>query len=445
MLLVAIVGPPGSGKTTLAQRAAEKARNLGYSVSGFLAPAHGTRSPGASRYTVQFLPDGPELPFATRTDGFDVPYHFDPETTARVHAWAVAVAPSDVLFLDEFGKREARGEGWMTLWPALQVSSPKMAILCVREESATDVELHLGQPFDVRIHATSTDAEAQIARLFSTFSDWVQVAKTGLLGGGVEVSLGSVLHTFLVPARGLALVSIQAAVLQRGVHTLHQPSRIAWAGWISASAKALSPAGNRIRPMVAISMQAVWFGAAVHVLGTSWVGLTAGAFLMGVWAAVQGLFLQWVLAGEALFAAYASAQAQWLRLTGWALPSPSIFVAGWALLWGTCAAAAMWVLQHTKLNVLPQKALRPRSATRPALASPSLWISAGAVAGLLFVAGTPVVDISFVVARIFILSMILGLIVLKVQPDRLLRWARSRGWWGWVVMLHVSTGKDVEK
>lgn len=396
---------------------------------------------------LSILPDGPELPFATRSENGEVPYHFDTQTEAFVLDWASTLGTPEVVFIDELGKREAQGQGWMSIWPQICASRPKMVVACVREEVLEHVERHLGHRFDVRVHAADPRAESRMEHLFATYADWVHVGRTGLWGGGVEVTLGSALHTFLVPARGLALVSLQAAVLQRGVRRLHQPSRIAWAGWISAGAKALSPAGNRIRPMIAISMQALLFGSAVHVLGVNALGLTLGAFLMGLWAALQGLFLQWVLAGDALFTAYTSAQTLWNTITGWVLPSPAVFVAGWALLWGTLAALSMWVLYRvgTPTAIRRPPRLVEQRPMRWYIQTPSLWLSAGALAGLLLFAGTPLHEVVFVLLRMAVVSMLLGLLVLRFQTQKVLDWARAKGFWGWVVALEGMHTPKAEK
>jgi len=193
-------------------------------------------------------------------------------------------------------------------------------------------------------------------------------------------------------------------------------------------------------------VQALLFGGTVHLLGAHVLGITLGAFLMGAWAAFQGLFLQWVLAGEALFTAYASAQEIWTRLTGWSLPSPALFVAGWALLWGACVAASAWI--WTRMGVLkspPRVREIHRTSPFAMLRSPSLWLSAGCIALLLLLAGTPVQAVLLTLLRIVTLSVLLGLVVFRIKPQRLQAWLRARGWWGWVVALQRTSLPNVEK
>ena len=61
--------------------------------------------------------------------------------------------------------------------------------------------------------------------------------------------------------------------------THSHPGRVVWVPFISGGLKALSPAGNRVRPMIAIIMQGLLFGGTVQGLGWNFLAIGLGGAL----------------------------------------------------------------------------------------------------------------------------------------------------------------------
>ena len=120
----------------------------------------------------------------------------------------------------------------------------------------------------------------------------------------VEVGLGSVLHGFRVPFTGYLLSLNQGFFLSRAVS---QSRGMAGAralpleiGAVAACLKSLSPAGKKLTPMLAISMQGVFFSAGTFALGVNLPGAIIGSILCSLWAFLQPLILYTLLYGRTL-------------------------------------------------------------------------------------------------------------------------------------------------
>lgn len=457
MLLVGCVGEVGSGKTTLLEDLAAWAMARGRRVDGFTAPAgvRATVRRGSERYDIRWLEDGAATPFAVRDGGLRLegrpPYRVDPDAAARDAAWAEHLAesePPDLVILDEFGPLEAAGDGHIAVWPAVREADPGVVVIAVRPRSVDAVEAALDQPFDVRVDASSPRAAEQLRELCVAQADWARVGVYGAGAGAIEMTLGSALHAAQVPLTGLVLSSLQAVVLVLAGSGLARRLRVVWVSFIAAGLKALSPAGNRLRPMLAITVQGVLFGGATTVLGWNVLGAAVGGWLVGAWAAGQGILLQYLLVGDELLRAYAAAVA-WLQRT-WGIAGPAVGAAigGWIALNGLFAAAV--TVYAWRKRALPARVRRifergparipmgnPRRGWRAAtlsglrdLARPSFILPILLIIAIIVAAGAGWERAFWIGARAAAVGFVIFSAARAVDPHRLVAWLRRRGHWG---------------
>lgn len=116
-----------------------------------------------------------------------------------------------------------------------------------------------------------------------------------------EIGLGSVIHSLHIPFGGQFLSLNQGFLLarfvranrfERGARTL--PLH---ASNIAALLKSLSPAGKKLTPMLAISMQGFLFFLGTGLFGANFFGVLIGFVLLSLWAIVQGPLMMWLFFG----------------------------------------------------------------------------------------------------------------------------------------------------
>jgi hypothetical protein len=128
--------------------------------------------------------------------------------------------------------------------------------------------------------------------------------KYAALLSGIEIGLGSLLHSFRVPFSGQFLSLNQGLILSRACHksrgekwSSRTPSGISN---VSAVLKSLSPAGKKLTPMLAIAAQGNLFALGVILFGNNFMGLSFGMFLLSLWAFIQPLMIYLLLFGKNL-------------------------------------------------------------------------------------------------------------------------------------------------
>jgi hypothetical protein len=121
---------------------------------------------------------------------------------------------------------------------------------------------------------------------------------------GIEIGLGSLLHSFRLPFSGQFLSLNQGLILARACHKSRGQS---WSGKtpsgisnVSAVLKSLSPAGKKLTPMLAISAQGNLFGLGVLIFGNNFIGLSVGMLMLSLWAFIQPLMIYLLLFGKNL-------------------------------------------------------------------------------------------------------------------------------------------------
>jgi hypothetical protein len=271
----------------------------------------------------------------------------------------------------------------------------------------------------------------------------------GAASGGFEATVGSALHGARIPLRGLFLSSIQSALMVYAADGLGKRRRVVWVPFISAELKALSPAGNRFRPMVAITMQGILFSSSVQMLGWNVFSILLAGWLIGAWAAAQGVVLQYLFVGNQLIKAYDA-------VVGWIagqlhLETPGIIVVlgVWVCMNGLVASGVTflaWRRRHripkrvqtlldtgaqsiTFDDARPTLAAAFRRGVRD-LARPAFWTPVILVAAILLVSGSTLTDVFWIAARACTIGVVVFSLARTFSPKQFVQWLRRRGKWG---------------
>lgn len=469
MVLVAVTGPVGSGKTTVLSLLVQWGKEHLKSVDGFLALPHDRLTPkkGAQEYFLQMIASGKTIAFARRDETVSPPYQIAPFALDELSAWATSLSglhPLSLLILDEFGPLEAKGQGHMGHWEALRKSNPEVVVIAVRDNSLRDIEQRLGMVFDVVIDATALDALSKLQALVLHHSDWTRVGQFGAAAGGFEATVGTALHETRVPFTGLFLSIVQSLVMMYAGDRLTDRSRLMWVPFISAGLKALSPYGGRLRPMLGITIQGFLFTIATTVFGWNVVGILIAGWSVGAWAALQGVVLQYVFIGDNLFPAV-DVVIRWaashLHLN---MPGILTLVFLWMLLCGSVSALVTlfaWVRRHTvpaRLTAMLSKGTRgvARNVAAPTwgvairrglrdLLRPLFWAPVIVVATVVVMTGSSWEQAMWIVVRAVTVGWVLFSVARLFDPRKLLSWLQRKGHWGPAMALSRALHSQPEK
>lgn len=206
MLLVGVTGPVGSGKTSLLLQLTAWFQQQHKSVEGFLAlgESRPASNRGADCYRLQMIATGQKLPYATRDDHQQLPYIFDSNTEHELQKWAAQIASNSapsLIILDEFGPREAMGNGHAKLWDSITSSNPPITVIAVRNSLVKDIEQVLHLHFDVCVDVQESDAWNTLRQICVEHEDWKRVGAYGAAAGSFEASVGAMLHAAQLPFR----------------------------------------------------------------------------------------------------------------------------------------------------------------------------------------------------------------------------------------------------
>ncbi len=114
----------------------------------------------------------------------------------------------------------------------------------------------------------------------------------------VELGLGSVLHALHIPLSGQFLSLVQIFISSRARLFTGNKLTPAYMGAVVSCLKSLSPAGKRLTPMLAISMQGSLLSLGEILFGSHCLGRIVGAAISGLWPFIQPILLIWVFVGE---------------------------------------------------------------------------------------------------------------------------------------------------
>lgn len=395
----------------------------------------------ANEYRLVLYPSGANHRFAIRKE--DGTYGFAEDGLQAVTNWAddLMNRPSvDVLVLDEFGKQEARGEMHMRLWPKIVKSNPAVVVIAFREGCRAPLEACMGKAFDLIFQADQADALDQAIAAISSERDWRRIGRYGAAMGAVEVSVGSTLHATRFPLTGLAMSTTQAVMMTMAGEKLRNRHWLAWSGLISAGLKAFSPAGSRVGPMLAITMEGFLVTLAYRLLGWNAAGSFLAGFLAAAWAGLQGFLVQYLLFGSNLTKAY-DAVVAWVRERfDLSLPSLVITIFTVATVYGVIAGfvtLSFWRRRHALLLKNEQRWLSMPAAKSVRrgrkwgfLVSPMFWLPLLIILGILWAKGESKEALAVLTIRAVAIAWLLGAILVWLKPNSLISWLRAKGKWG---------------
>jgi nucleoside-triphosphatase THEP1 len=454
MLLVGVTGPVGSGKTSLLLQLTTWFQQQHKGVEGFLAIAgdRPTADRGADCYRLQMVASGRDLLYATRDESKLPPYVFELETERLLQEWAEQIklngAPP-LIVIDEFSAMEASGKGHAKLWDTIKFSNPPLVVIAMRSGLISNIEHVLQLQFDVCIDVRVTDAWSKLRTICVEHDDWKRIGAYGAAAGSFEASVGAVLHAAQVPFRGIALSSVQSMVMTYAGDGLGTRSKIIWVPFIAAGMKAFSPSGNRLNPMLAISVQGILFTVATTLFGWNIAGIMLGGFLIGAWAAAQGVLLQILFIGGDLVHMY-DVVLQWVARF---LHLPPLGLIGLLVVWSSiagtlCSVVTLYAyirrhrtparLQHllsqgATMFVREESKRSWKSTIKQSvhdLTRPFFWIPIAILMVLILVSGSSLESVFWIAVRASTIAMVLFALVRAVDPRSFLNWLRKRGYWG---------------
>ena len=234
----------------------------------------------------------------------------------------------------------------------------------------------------------------------------------------IEVGIGSFLHAFHIPFRGQCLALNQGFLLSRAGFTgaSDRKSGIRLSNLISLTAaclKSLSPAGNRLTPMLAISVQGLLFSLGQALGGVSLGGHLLGITLVSTWALGQSILLGWLLNGDAFLLAiqfaFQQTGADWFV----AIAGILLFLIGLALVvLSKHMSADAWLRYQTKFA---KPSAGSKRSSIPWFALFSIAISVG----FLIYIDSPAAHSIWVWLRPLAMLILFGMILHFVPPERL--------------------------
>lgn len=113
-----------------------------------------------------------------------------------------------------------------------------------------------------------------------------------------EICIGSIGHGFKIPLTGQVLSLNQLAFLLNAINKDKLPkSSVFEISGIAAILKSFSPAGQKLGPMLSISVQGFLFWVSVSIFGLNIIGQIIGAILLSLWAFVQPFITLFLIYG----------------------------------------------------------------------------------------------------------------------------------------------------
>jgi hypothetical protein len=243
--------------------------------------------------------------WATRNDEING-YDFNEETKNHIHNYFnQTFEKKDFYVLDDIGMLEVMGKGFDKLIPVLYDRSNQGLIMSVKKETIPMIVKRYNLTNSIIIDLNeikADDAEKRIYE-FLNYYDSDKIAVFSSINAVVEVGLGTVLHSLRVPLKGHFLSSIQNLLLILFGKSM-KGKNLFWIVLISSLLKSFSPAGAKLRPMIFILMQGVFFLTPTYILGWSLISVLIGSILLGQSTLFISLLMDYIIFGRAIIDAY---------------------------------------------------------------------------------------------------------------------------------------------
>ncbi|MCA0445007.1 MAG: hypothetical protein LCH54_02125 [Bacteroidetes bacterium] len=469
MLIIAVSGAVATGKSSLLSETARWALATKLNIDGFIAVAGNRPNPdrGAETYDLYRIKKGDLVPFASRDPQLNPPYVLDSTIIEEEIEWAASLKnspPADLIVLDEFGIFEAGGQGHYPIWTDILAAKPAIVLISISEKHFAAVKSRLNCEFDLVISSKTPNAAEKLRKVLIHHSDWATVGLWGSISGGIESTVGAFLHAVQIPFRGHILSTGQSVLLMFAGEKLAVRFRLAWISIIAAGLKSFSPSGQRLRPMIAISIQGFLYSIAVTLAGWNFAGIFMGGVLIGAWASAQGVLLQYLFVGSDVFKAMdivLENVAAFFELKS--TPALSVLLIGWvsfsALITGLITLYVWRYPQAKFLRIIKKietyQVIKKRGKEPGSLSS--VWIQAGAdllrpgfwlplilIAGIIFLFDTDVKKMTWTLFRGITIAWILFALVRMINVEKILGWMNKKGYWGPLIAFQRALNKHKE-
>lgn len=120
----------------------------------------------------------------------------------------------------------------------------------------------------------------------------------------IEIALGSIVHGLKLPFAGHTLSLNQGLFLTQALRLtetrLQAAKQSLEISSVTSVLKSLSPAGNKIGPMLSIGMQGVLYSLGICILGRRILGQMLAMALLSLWAFIQPLVTLFIIHGSNL-------------------------------------------------------------------------------------------------------------------------------------------------
>lgn len=249
-----------------------------------------------------------------------------------------------------------------------------------------------------------------------------------------EVGLGGALHAARAPMRGQLLSLNQIFILSKAsIDEKENTSRLnpLKISCVAAILKTVTPMGNKLTPMIAITMQGLLFSIGTLLFGHTLLGRIVGASLSSLWAFIQPLLLYSAILGIDMF----NSSVIPLKYMLYVVAGFVFLKVGLAIALAVSAASipSLWFEKYVKKTgtFLPQTTLHPsrplkgalRELIRPVFLF--LVLLSGAVA---FVITGSAMQSLLAICRPLAIGFVLFFIMRSLPLENIILWIRKKNW-----------------